>query len=356
MTLGTGGGPKGVQPTDRMEAFLSDVLAGPPELVAVLAAQRAALRDLPLGLAARPTWRFIGMGSSRIAALDAAARLRSVGRDGQVEVASASGGSPGGRDVLVVAISASGSTPEVVAAAERHRTSSFVLGLTARPDSGLASTAAAVLPLTGARAETAGIACLTYRATVAALALLLGEAEPDLEPGGIAAAEPALSDMIGGRDAWLDAAASALDTGREVHVLGDAFRSGTLEQAALVFREGPRIAALPFDTGDWLHAGRHTLLPGDAVLLFSGSPADAVAIATIHAMGCAVVSVGAAGGPGAGASAADRTGADVHVPLPEAALGDPMVRALVESMVADLLAAELWRRTGARLIHESRAD
>ena len=345
----------GVPATDRMEAFLSDILAGPSELVAVLAAQRKALRDLPLGLAARPTWRFIGMGSSRIAALDAAARLRSVGRDGQSEVASASGGSPGGRDVLVVAISASGSTPEVLAAAERHRTSSFVLGLTARPDSALAAAADAVLPLMGARAETAGIACLTYRATVAALALLLGEAEPDLEPGGIAAAEPALADLIRGRHAWLGPAASALDTGRELHVLGDALRSGTLEQAALVFREGPRIAALPFDTGDWLHAGRYTLLPGDAVILFTGSLADAEAIATIRAMGCAVVSVGAAVGAAIGTGAGG-TGGDVHVPLPEAALGDPVVRALVESTVADLLAAELWRRTGARVTRESRAD
>lgn len=330
---------------DRVEAFLSDVLAAPDELAAVLEVQRAAIRDLPLGLTARPTWRFIGMGSSRIAALDAAARLRAAGRDAYAEVASASGGSPGGRDVLVVAISASGRTLEVLAAAERHRTSSFVLGLTARPDSALASAAGAVLPLTGARAETGGIACLTYRATVAALALLSEEAEPDLGSGGIAGAATALSALIDGRDAWLGAAADTLDTGREVHVLGDGFRAGTLEQAAVVLREGPRIATLPFDTGDWLHAGLFTLFPGDAVLLFTGSPADDEAIATIHARGCAVVSVGA-----------ERSDADVHVPLPEAALGDPVVRALVEPAVADLLAAELWRRTGGRVVRESRTD
>ncbi|MCJ7710066.1 MAG: hypothetical protein MUQ32_04465, partial [Chloroflexi bacterium] len=113
---------------DRVEAFLADILASPDELAAVLQAQRAAIREVPLGVAARPSWRFIGMGSSRFAALDAAARLRAVGRDAHAEVASASGGSPGGRDVLVVAISASGRTPEVLDAAARHRASSFVLG------------------------------------------------------------------------------------------------------------------------------------------------------------------------------------------------------------------------------------
>jgi fructoselysine-6-P-deglycase FrlB-like protein len=325
---------------DRAAALLADILAGPAELTSVLRAQREALRELPLGLGARPTWRFIGMGSSRFAALDAAARLRAVGRDANVEVASASGGSPGGRDVLVVAISASGRTPEVLAAAERHRVASFVVGLTAEPDSPLANAAGAagaVIPLRGDRAETAGIACLTYRATVAALALLAWEGEEALEPTGFADAPAALASLIDGRDAWLRAAADILDTGREVHVLGDGLRTGSLEQAALMLREAPRISALPFDTGDWLHAGLYTFLPGDAVLLFTGSPADDEAAATIRARGGSIVSVGP-----------PRSDTAVHVPLPADALADPVVRALVEPVVAELLAVELWQRTAAR--------
>ena len=39
-------------------------------------------------------------------------------------------------------------------------------------------------------------------------------------------------------------------------------------------------------------------------------------------------------------------GADVIVPLPAPAATDPVVRALVEPAVADLLAQELWRRAG----------
>jgi glucosamine--fructose-6-phosphate aminotransferase (isomerizing) len=190
---------------DRVGAFLSDILSGPDELAAVLTAQAAAIRELPAGLAARPGWRFIGMGSSHFAALDAAARLRAVGRDAHAEAASASGGSPGGRDVLVVAISASGGTREVLAAAERHRASSYVLALTARPDSALAGVAHAVVPLAARRDETAGVASLTYRATVAALDLLFEEAEPEREPGAIGAAVPALAALLDCRGTWLGA-------------------------------------------------------------------------------------------------------------------------------------------------------
>ena len=327
---------------DRAEAFLSDILGAADELAAVLAAQRAAIRDLPMGGMARPTWRFVGMGSSRFAALDAAARLRAAGRDAHAELASASGGTPGGRDVLMVAISSSGRTPEVVRAVARHLGASFVLGLTARPDSPLAEAADAVVPLAAARTETAGVASLTYRATLAALLVLAGEVGP--APDGIPAAVPALAALLEGRSAWLSRAADLLDTGREIHVLGDGARQGTLEQAALVFREGPRIAALPCDTGDWLHTGLYTLFPGDPVLLLGGSPADDEAVATIRARGGVVVSAGPA-----------RSDTDLHVQLPDAALANEAVRLLVEPAVAELLAAELWRRTDARTLREGPA-
>jgi fructoselysine-6-P-deglycase FrlB-like protein len=330
---------------DRPGAFLADILSAPDELAAVLDAQRAAIRDLPLGVAVRPTWRFVGMGSSRFAALDAAACLRAAGRDAHAELASAAGGSPGGRDSLVIAISASGRTKDVLAAAERYHRTSFVLAVTARPTSPLATSADAVVPLIGARNETAGIASRTYRATVSALALLVAEAEPALEPSGIDAAVPALAALVAGRDAWLGAAADALDGGRVIHVLGDGLRSGALEQAALMLREGPRLPAIAFDTGDWLHSGLYTLCPGDPVLLFAGSASDDEALATIRARGGVVVAVGA-----------HRSEAHAGIPLPAAALTDAVVRALVEPAVAELLAAELWSRTGAREVSGPGAD
>ena len=322
---------------DRCEAFRSDILAAPDELAAVLDAQARAIAGLPADVLAQPRWRVVGMGSSRFAAQDAAVRLRADGLDAAAETASASGPSRGGPDTLAIVVSSSGRTPEVLAAAERHRgASSFVIALTARPDSPLAQRADAVLPLVGVRTETAGIACLTYRATVAGLRLLADAAAGEVPGVGLAVAVPALDALIRDRGAWLADAADVLDGGRAAHVLGDGGRLGLADQAALMLREAPRIPAVAFDTGDWLHVGLYTLFPGDPVLLFGGSPADGEAVATIRARGGAVVSVGPARGD-----------ADAHVPLPEAALEDPAVRALVEPAVAELLAAELWRRTCA---------
>ena len=328
---------------DRLEALLADIDAGPAELAAVLVAQRQAIADVPLGALARPSWRLVGMGSSRFAGLDAAARLRADGRDAHAETASASGASPGSRDTLVVAISASGRTAEVLAAAERHHGTAFVLGLTARADSALATASDAVVPLGAAFVETAGIATMTYRATITALFGLSGEGEPDDVRRSLAATPGALREIVDGQASWLDDAARILDGGRAVHVLGDGYRSGAVEQAALMLREVPRIPALGFETGEWLHTGLYTLFPGDPVLLLAGSPLDTAAISTIHERGGLVIAVGP-----------ERDGADVHVPLPQAAAEDAVVRAVVEPVVAELLAAELWSRTGAVTISEQR--
>lgn len=332
--------------TDRSAALLDDVVAAPAELAAVLRRQRAAIRDVQLGALARPTWRLVGMGSSRFAALEAAIRLRETGHDAYAEVASASTFSPGSHDTLLVAISASGSTPEVLSAVERHRGMSFVLGLTANADSPLARHADALVPLMADRAEVSGLASLTYRATVAALAALTGVGEPDEDHAALDASVTALQDLVEGRHAWLTDAADLVDGARGVHVLGDGVRRGTLEQAALTLRQGPRLPAMPFDTGDWLHIGVHTLLPGDPVLLYGGAPADDEALRTIHRRGGRVVAVGPV--------RSEEAAADVAIPLPQAAVENRLIRSIVEPAVAELLAAELWGRAGAETLGEER--
>src|SRR5829696_2813080 len=330
--------------TSRLDQLIEDILAGPDELATVIDQHMSGITTLPPEALARPRIRMVGMGSSRFAGLDAAALLRAAGHDAAAELASASAWSPAREDTLAVVVSNSGKTPEVIAAAEHHQGRSFVLALTARVDAPLAAHADAVMPLVAGRAEAAGIASLSYRSTVAALQLLAGAIDPTLAGTGIAAAVPALEGLLAGRTAWLAAAAELLDTGRQVHVLGDGARHGTIEQAALMLREAPRIEAIAHDTGDWLHVGLYTPFPGDVVLLFTGSPADGEAIATIHARAARVVTVGI-----------EHPDTDLHVPIPDAIVGEPALRALVEPAVADLLAAELWRRADARLLREGRA-
>ena len=64
---------------------------------------------------------FTGLGSSRYAALSIAPRLRARGVNAWVEFASSAQAASPAPDLIVVAISASGRTPEVVDAARRHR-------------------------------------------------------------------------------------------------------------------------------------------------------------------------------------------------------------------------------------------
>ena len=316
----------------RDELFLEDILNAPAELSAVAAAQRAVVSRLRWDAAAYRRRRLIGMGSSAFAARDAAARWRFDGLDAVAEVASSSGPSAGNPDTLAILISASGSTPEVLAAAARHRAEgSKIVVLTADQASPLAALGDTDIPLRSMSVETAGIASQTYRATVSAL-LLLDTESAEAATDGASRAPNALAAFIDGCVEWQDAAADLLDTGRELHILADGFHAGLAEQAALMFREAPRIAGMPFDTGDWLHVGQYTLYPGDGVLLFAGSPLDGEAIDTIHRRGGRVVVVGPA-----------RAGADLVIPVGD----DPddwAVGSLVAPAAAELIAAELWTR------------
>ena len=329
----------------RVDELTEDILAAPDELAAAIDLHRRGIAALPEGLLERPRWVLIGMGSSGFAASDAAAVLRSVGHEAIAEVASASGGVPPGPETLAIVISNSGRTTETVAAAARHHHRSGVIAITSDPASALAAEADAVLPLVGERPETAGIATLSSRSTVAALRLLAGQVDPSLVGHGIASAVPSLETLLDDRAAWLTRAADVLATGRPIHVLGDGLRLGGVEQAALMLREAPRMEAFAWDAGDWLHAGLYTLYPGDAVLLFSGSRADDEVISTVHARGSKVVVVGD-----------DRGDSDIHVPLPVTVTDDPAIRSLVESAVPELLSAELWARAGATTIGEDGAS
>ncbi len=335
--------PPDSAPEDRAEILLKDILAGPDELALVLDRHARAVADLPGSVFEHQRWRLLGMGSSRFAALDAATHFRAAGIDAAAELASASLLSEPRGDTVAVLVSNSGKTPEVVEAADRHRAGSYVIAVTGDPVSPLATRADAVIPLVAERAEAAGISTLSYRSTVAVLTMLADRAAGRTPGGGMPAAVPALETLLAGRSSWLKSIVDILDGDRPVHVLADASRIGLAEQVALMLREGPRITAQAFDTGDWLHVGLYTLLPGDPVLLLSGGATDEAAVATANARGGRVVAVG---------RSLKDTAASVS--LPDAVVDEPVVRSLVEPAVAELVAAELWKRTAAETLREDR--
>jgi glucosamine--fructose-6-phosphate aminotransferase (isomerizing) len=309
------------------EVFLADVLTEPESLGALLDAYEGPGSPLAaLGDVHERRVLFVGMGSSRYAALAACSRLRRRGIDAAVEYASAAAQTPPATDQLVVAISARGTTPETVEAAGRHRGEGRLVAVTNAPASPLGEAADIVLPLL-AEEEAGGIACRTYQATVAVLLLLSGEPAEALRP-----AVAAVDQLVATREEWCGRALDVLGGG-PLDVVAPAERQSSAEQAALMFREAPRIRATACETGDWLHVDVYlTRPPGYRAILFPGSRFDGAFVDWIQQRSCAFVAVGE---PVAGAAA--------HIPYPGS--GDPFVALLAETTATELLAAELWRRS-----------
>lgn len=311
---------------DRIAAFAADIDASAEALDRLLDTWQ------PVDLADRPTIVIAGLGSSRFAGLVVADRLRAMGRTAWVDVAAIGAGvrpgavTPPGTDRVLIAISASGRTREVLDAAEWHRGRTLVVAVTNRETSPLADLADVVVPL-HAGDETAGIACRTYRATVAALALLTGVATvEDLRPVvGVLAAQAADPDLA----AATDAVVQALDGAPAIDVVAPAPLVGAAEQAALMLRELPRLPAHAGETGEWLHTAVYLAWPGHRLLRLPGSPADDEVEATVLRRG----------------------GALVDLPMPDlagpAAHGGPIERAMIASLAAERIALGLWQRTSA---------
>ncbi len=307
--------------TDRPDLLRDDILAGPAALARLFRAYEAPDSPLSTVLSSLPpSGRFAltGMGSSRYAALLVASEMRAAGTPAWVEYASTGTPTAPSPDLIFVAISASGRTAEVVAAARRHRGQSLVVAVTNDPASALASEADHVLPL-HAGVEGSGIATRTFRATVAVLTMLGGRS-----PASLSKTVAELAVAIESAEPWVTETAGAIDGVPAIDVLADAGILGLADQAALMLREAPRLPATAHDTGDWLHTAVYLAIPGHRVLLFPGAAADAEVIATIERRGGRVISV-------------PSTVADA----------DPIHRAIVESVTFELLAAELWRRTSA---------
>jgi glutamine---fructose-6-phosphate transaminase (isomerizing) len=307
--------------------------ADPDAFVRDLEAKPAALRSLAPRLEADP-WRevegtdrivLIGMGSSRFAALPVAAMLRAGARDVVVERASAVTVAPAGPGTLAVAISASGTTPETVAALARHRDGgSTTVAITNADGSPLADVAAHHIA-SGAGEETGGVACRSFQHTIAVLLAML-----DARRAAAAArrAADASEDLLDRRASWLPRATDVIDGAGLVFVVAPDERISSAEQGALMFREGPRVAADACETGDWLHVDVYLTKPLDyRAVRFSGSRFDDDVARWIDERGGRLLSVGAA------ASDVRYRGDD-----------DPDVALLSETLVPELIAADGWRR------------
>jgi len=305
------------------EGFLADILAEPEALRRVAEHHGPARLERLLD---RPRVLFIGMGSSRFAALNAVADLRSRGVDAHAELASTGLPQPASQGTVCVAISASGSSAETVAALRRHRRRSTVVAVTNAPLGEMAAVADMSVDVL-AGPEKGGVACRSFACTQAVLALMCGAGADRIRR-----AADAVQSVVEERRAWLDDLAGLAEDARGVWVAAPAERIGTAEQSALMLREGPRIIADACETGDWLHVDVYlTKRPSYMLLLHSGSQYDQEVVGWRAERGFELISIGA---PVAGAGGA--------IAFPGA--DDPVVASIAGTVVAELLAAELWRR------------
>lgn len=296
---------------DRIDSFDSDIADSPTALSRLL----DAWQPTDLGTGGRVV--FVGLGSSRYAADVVVPHMRARGWSAWVELAGDETSTLPAEDVTLVAISASGVTPEVIRAAERHKGRSRVVAVTNQPDSRLAAAADHVVALDAGHEE-AGIACLTFRATIAVLALASGTRSVD----DLRQAVEGLSAALDERPRWARPLVDALDGAVGIDVLAAGSLLGVAEQAALMLREAPRLPAHAVSTHDWLHTGIYLAWPGHSLVLFPGTLVDAEIEAVAARRGSSHVAI---------------------VPAHQ----DPVVRAIVDSVVMECVAADLWRRTDA---------
>jgi glucosamine--fructose-6-phosphate aminotransferase (isomerizing) len=305
------------------EGFLADILGEPEALERVAAAYGDRHLERLLD---RPRLLLIGMGSSGYAAGTAVAALRSRGLDAHAELASTGTPQPAAQDTLAMLISAAGGSGETLEALRRHSGASRVLAITNTPGSALAAEADESLDVL-AGTEAGGVACRSFACTQAVLALMCG-APPD----DIRMAAAAVAQLIEGRERWLPALVEVAEAARGVWVCGPAERFGSAQQSALMLREGPRIIADACETGDWLHVDVYLTKPsGYALLLLGGSRYDAEVAGWRRERDFRLVSVGR-----------ELAGADAAITIDCA--DRRVVAAIAETAVAELLAAELWRR------------
>jgi glucosamine--fructose-6-phosphate aminotransferase (isomerizing) len=273
----------------------------------------------------------IGMGSSYYAASIAAARLRSHGVNAVAELASSDLLPQSDGHTVVVAVSAGGGSRETVEAVSAYTSRCPVVLLTNTSDSELHDAVHSVVPML-AGDEAGGVACRSFQHTLALLLALEARiVHPSRDiPGLIRAAGVASADLLARRDSWLPDVRRLLAGPDGTHVVAPARRLSSAQQSALMLREGPRVPAVGCETGDWSHVDVYLTRTTDyRMLLLAGSRWEDELLRWTAERGSTVVAVGA---DVEGAALSLRYEGDT----------DDDVRLLTETLVAELLAADLW--------------
>jgi fructoselysine-6-P-deglycase FrlB-like protein len=314
-----------------------------PELFpADLQRKPATLRSLADRLTADDPWAatpvradsrivLLGMGSSHYANAVAAARLRSRGVDATAVLASTDLLPLADKATVVVAVSASGGSAETLDALARYGDGVATVAVTNVLGSPITAGARAVIDM-AAEPEQSGVSCRSFAHTLALLLALESRLAGGADvPGLLRTAADAAEDLLQSEDTWRPRTEELLIGPDGSHLAAPARRLSSAQQGALMLRETPRLPAVGCETGDWSHVDVYLTKTTDyRLVLFAGSRWEPQLLAWVADRGSTLVGIG---GDVPGAAQVVRYPGD----------DDDDVRLLTEVIVAELLAASLWK-------------
>jgi fructoselysine-6-P-deglycase FrlB-like protein len=271
----------------------------------------------------------VGLGSSYFAAQDAARYLRSVGYLAFAEIASAETPSSFPENTVVIAISASGNSVEVLKFVEKIPSHVKTIALTREQNSKLAKVVDEVV-LLPIKEETGGVSIWSYRATSIALFQIienLGLYSSVSESVLNAAKE--IKTLLDSKNQWLESFMNLTKSSNGIYLMSPAERYGSALQGALMFREGPRFPADGCETGDWSHVDVYLTKTLDyKALIFSGSNWDQQAVDWLNNRKSSFGSIG--------------NYQQGNIASIEIESDDVLTQILTELLVPELMAAKLW--------------
>jgi len=248
---------------------------------------------------------------------------------------------------VVVALSQSGETPDVVEYVKRTRArGALTVAVTNGPESELGRAADATLPL-AAGAERAVAASKTYVNTLAALALLAGGTA--LRGGeiadGLRRLAEQMAEALGPLEHMVSNVAAAFAYVGRMYVIGRGIEFATAREVALKLTETCRVAAEPLTATDLVHgpvAALDALFPVWTIASRDQSlPAVVDAATRVREAGATVVASGNA--------ATEIEGAAFALPVPEPPL--PILSPLLSVVPGQLFAAALAHVKGLDADH-----
>lgn len=179
------------------------------------------------------------------------------------------GSGPSLAGALVIGVSQSGRSPDIVAVLEAgRRDGSLTLAITNEPGSPLARVADHVLPL-GVGVERAVAATKTYTASLGALALLSAALQGERERFGELERVPGLMQAAIDANAGLAEKVERYRYAEQLVVVGRGFNYSTAFELALKMKETSYLVAEPYSPADLLH--------GPVAMIDQGFPALVIA-------------------------------------------------------------------------------